>query len=111
MKIGVLALQGAFIEHIHMLSGMGVEAIDVRLPGELDGLDGLILPGGESTTIGKLAVTYGFVDALRSFGQDETDLGDLCRCNITGQGNSPSSTIACIDGYRNRSKRFRSTGG
>jgi 5'-phosphate synthase pdxT subunit len=69
MKIGVLALQGAFIEHIHMLTGMGVEAIDVRLPEELEGLDGLILPGGESTTIGKLAVTYGLVDALRSFGK------------------------------------------
>jgi pyridoxal 5'-phosphate synthase pdxT subunit len=69
MKIGVLALQGAFIEHIHMLKGMGVEAIDVRLPVEMEGLDGLILPGGESTTIGKLAVTYGLVDALRSFGK------------------------------------------
>jgi 5'-phosphate synthase pdxT subunit len=68
MKIGVLALQGAFIEHIHTLMGMGVEAIPVRLPEELVGLDGLILPGGESTTIGKLAVTYGLVDALRSFG-------------------------------------------
>jgi 5'-phosphate synthase pdxT subunit len=62
MKIGVLALQGDFIEHIHMLTGMGVEAVDVRLPEELEGLDGLILPGGESTTIGKLAVTYGFVE-------------------------------------------------
>jgi 5'-phosphate synthase pdxT subunit len=69
MKIGVLALQGDFIEHIHMLTGMGVEAVDVRLPEELEGLDGLILPGGESTTIGKLAVTYGFVDALRFFGK------------------------------------------
>jgi pyridoxal 5'-phosphate synthase pdxT subunit len=69
MKIGVLALQGAFIEHIHMLTGMGVQAIDVRLPEELDGLDGLILPGGESTTIGKLAVSYGLVGALRSFGK------------------------------------------
>jgi 5'-phosphate synthase pdxT subunit len=69
MKIGVLALQGAFIEHIHMLSGMGVSAIAVRLPGELDGLDGLIIPGGESTTMGKLAVAYDLVDALREFGK------------------------------------------
>ena len=69
MKIGVLALQGAFIEHIHMLSGMGVSAVAVRLPGELDGLDGLIIPGGESTTMGKLAVAYDLVDALREFGK------------------------------------------
>jgi pyridoxal 5'-phosphate synthase pdxT subunit len=75
MKIGVLALQGAFIEHIHMLSGMGVDAVDVRLPRELDGLDGLIIPGGESTTIGKLAVSYGLIDALRQFGQTKAIWG------------------------------------
>ena len=50
MKIGVLALQGAFIEHIKMLRQLGVEAVEVRLPQQLDGLDGLIIPGGESTT-------------------------------------------------------------
>ena len=56
MKIGVLALQGAFIEHTTALQRLGVEAAEVRLPDQLDGLDGLIIPGGESTTIGKLAV-------------------------------------------------------
>jgi len=71
MRIGVLALQGDFIEHIHMLSGMGVEAVEIRLPDELDRLDGLIMPGGESTTIGKLAVAYGLLDALRKFGQSK----------------------------------------
>ena len=75
MKIGVLALQGAFIEHIQMLSGMGVEAIDIRLPRELKGLNGLIIPGGESTTIGKLAVAYGFIDELRIFGQKKAIWG------------------------------------
>ena len=55
MKIGVLALQGAFIEHINILRRLGVEAVEVRLPEDLAGLDGLIIPGGESTTIGKLA--------------------------------------------------------
>jgi 5'-phosphate synthase pdxT subunit len=69
IKIGVLALQGAFIEHIHMLSNIGVEAVDVRLPVDLEGLNGLIIPGGESTTIGKLAITYGLVDVLRLFGK------------------------------------------
>lgn len=67
MKIGVLALQGAFIEHIIILRGLGVEAVEVRLPEDLDGLDGLIIPGGESTTIGKLAETYGLMEPMRDF--------------------------------------------
>jgi pyridoxal 5'-phosphate synthase pdxT subunit len=71
MKIGVLALQGAFIEHINILRQLGVEAVEVRLPAELDGLDGLIIPGGESTTIGKLAVQYGLIEPLRAFAGDK----------------------------------------
>jgi len=67
MKIGVLALQGAFIEHINILRRLGVEAVEVRLPEDLAGLDGLIIPGGESTTIGKLANTYGLTEPLRAF--------------------------------------------
>ncbi|MFQ5400248.1 MAG: pyridoxal 5'-phosphate synthase glutaminase subunit PdxT [Anaerolineae bacterium] len=67
MKIGVLALQGAFIEHIQMLRRLNVEAAEVRLPEHLHGLDGLIIPGGESTTIGKLAVMYGLMEPLRQF--------------------------------------------
>ncbi|MCB8922489.1 MAG: pyridoxal 5'-phosphate synthase glutaminase subunit PdxT [Ardenticatenaceae bacterium] len=67
MRIGVLALQGAFIEHIKMLRALGVEAVEVRLPADLEGLDGLIIPGGESTTIGKLAVMYGLMEPLRQF--------------------------------------------
>jgi 5'-phosphate synthase pdxT subunit len=67
MKIGVLALQGAFIEHIRILHKLGVEASEVRLPQGLEALDALIIPGGESTTIGKLAVTYRFIDPLRKF--------------------------------------------
>ncbi len=59
MKIGVLALQGAFIEHINILRELGVEAVEVRLPEDLQGLDGLIIPGGESTTIGKLMKLFG----------------------------------------------------
>lgn len=65
MKIGVLALQGAFIEHIKILRDLGVEAVEVRLPEDLEGLDGLIIPGGESTTIGKLATMYHFMEPLR----------------------------------------------
>jgi 5'-phosphate synthase pdxT subunit len=67
MKIGVLALQGAFVEHEKVLRRLGAEAVEVRLPAQLAGLDGLIIPGGESTTIGKLAVTYGLMDPLRDF--------------------------------------------
>ena len=69
MKIGVLALQGDFAEHISMLKRLKVEASEIRLPEQLKGLDGLIIPGGESTTIGKLAVEYNLMDALKQFGQ------------------------------------------
>ncbi|MBI3158261.1 MAG: pyridoxal 5'-phosphate synthase glutaminase subunit PdxT [Chloroflexi bacterium] len=71
MKIGVLALQGDFAEHLAVLRRLGVEAVEVRLPGELDGLDGLIIPGGESTTIGKLAMAYGLMEPLRAFGKEK----------------------------------------
>ena len=67
MKLGVLALQGAFIEHIHMLRKLSVETAEVRLPEDMADLDGLIIPGGESTTIGKLAAMYQLMDPLRQF--------------------------------------------
>lgn len=69
MKIGVLAIQGDFAEHILMLKRLGVETAEVRLPAQLVGLDGLIMPGGESTTIGKLAVDFGLLEPLREFGK------------------------------------------
>ena len=68
MNIGVLALQGDFAEHLVMLKKLGAETAEVRLPKHLAGLDGLILPGGESTTIGKLMVNYGLLEAIREFG-------------------------------------------
>jgi 5'-phosphate synthase pdxT subunit len=71
MKIGVLALQGAFVEHINILRKLGVEAVEVRLPVDLEGLDGLIIPGGESTTIGKLAVLYNLMEPLRQFAYEK----------------------------------------
>lgn len=69
MKIGILALQGDFAEHIAVLRRMGVETSEVRLPQHLEGLDGLIIPGGESTTVGKLAVHYGLIQPLQDFGR------------------------------------------
>lgn len=69
MKIGVLALQGDFEEHIDILEKTGVETAEVRLPEHLDDLDGLIIPGGESTTIGKLAAAYHLMEPLHQFGR------------------------------------------
>lgn len=70
MKVGVLALQGDFAEHRAALRRLGVEAREVRLPEHLEGLLGLIIPGGESTTIGKLATTFGLIEPLRRFGAE-----------------------------------------
>ena len=75
MKIGVLALQGAFLEHVKMLRQLDVQAVEVRLPRQLDDLNGLIIPGGESTTIGKLATSYGLIDPLRDFAQNRPTWG------------------------------------
>ena len=75
MRIGVLALQGAFIEHIKMLRQLGLEPVEVRLPHQLEDLQGLIIPGGESTTIGKLATTYGLIEPLRSFAASKPTWG------------------------------------
>jgi pyridoxal 5'-phosphate synthase pdxT subunit len=70
MKIGLLALQGDFIEHAAILEKLGVESREVRLPAELADLDGLIIPGGESTTIGKLAQDFGLIEPLKEFGKN-----------------------------------------
>jgi 5'-phosphate synthase pdxT subunit len=69
MKIGVLALQGDFEEHVVMLNALGVETAEVRLAEHLKDINGLIIPGGESTTIGKLAIDFGLMEPLRTFGQ------------------------------------------
>ena len=66
-RIGVLALQGAFREHAHALGRLGAEVVEVRLPEDLDELDGLVIPGGESTTIMHLARLYGLDEAIRGF--------------------------------------------
>ena len=66
-RIGVLALQGAFREHVQVLERLGAEVVEVRLPEEVEGLDGLVIPGGESTTIMRLAQIYGLDEAIRSY--------------------------------------------
>jgi 5'-phosphate synthase pdxT subunit len=65
MKIGVLALQGAFVEHFHVIERLGSEAVAVRLPSQLHDLDGLIMPGGESTTISRLMAEYQLLQPLK----------------------------------------------
>jgi pyridoxal 5'-phosphate synthase pdxT subunit len=67
VKIGVLAVQGNFREHVQMLRRLGVDAVEIRKPEELEGLDGLIVPGGESTTFMRLMRLYGLDEALRRF--------------------------------------------
>jgi 5'-phosphate synthase pdxT subunit len=67
VRVGVLALQGNFREHVAVLRRLGVDAVEVRLPEQLDGLDGLVIPGGESTTFMRLMRLYGLDEAIRAF--------------------------------------------
>lgn len=76
--IGVLALQGDFREHREVLEKLGVQASEVRLPKDLEGLDGLIIPGGESTTIGRLMVEYGLAEPLRRMAKDGFPMWGTC---------------------------------
>jgi len=69
VKIGVLALQGAFIEHINVIQQLGIEASPVRLPDQVNGLDGLIIPGGESTSILNLMQSFNLIQPLRELAQ------------------------------------------
>ena len=67
LRIGVLAVQGNFREHVAMLRRLGADAVEIRKPGELQGLDGLVIPGGESTTFTRLMDLYGLDEAVRDF--------------------------------------------
>ena len=78
MKIGVLASQGAFIEHIAHLSRLKVEALPVRLAPQLDGLDGLIIPGGESTTITKMMVISNLTDEVKKLARKGLPIFGTC---------------------------------
>ena len=64
-RVGVLALQGDVREHLAILESLGAEAIPVKRPSELEAVDALVIPGGESTTIGKMAVRFGLIAPLR----------------------------------------------
>jgi 5'-phosphate synthase pdxT subunit len=77
-RIGVLALQGAFREHLEMLAGLDAEGREVRRPEEMRGLDGLIIPGGESTTIGKLAAEWGLLPPIAELAANGTAVWGTC---------------------------------
>ncbi len=78
MRVGVLAAQGAFIEHEKMLRLLGVETVEVRLPEHLEELDGLVIPGGESTTIGQIAREWGLWDPIIAFAHSGRPVWGTC---------------------------------
>ncbi|MDP2728003.1 MAG: pyridoxal 5'-phosphate synthase glutaminase subunit PdxT [Dehalococcoidia bacterium] len=77
-KVGVLALQGAFIEHLNALRRLGAETLPIRLAEQLEGLDALIIPGGESTTISKLMVTFRILEAIQARAQNGLSIWGTC---------------------------------
>jgi pyridoxal 5'-phosphate synthase pdxT subunit len=78
LKIGVLALQGAVAEHIRMIEQSGAQGVIVKKVEQLNDIDGIIIPGGESTTIGKLMREYGFIDAIRAFSEQKKPIFGTC---------------------------------
>jgi 5'-phosphate synthase pdxT subunit len=77
-RVGVLALQGAFVEHELAVRRLGAEPVEVRLPHHMEDLDGLIIPGGESTTIGQVAERWGLIEPLRAFARSGRPLWGTC---------------------------------
>ena len=100
MKIGVLSLQGAVSEHIQMLSDLGVAASAIRLPSQLNSIDGLVIPGGESTTISKLLHDYQFMEPLQKLASQGFPLMGTCAGMILLARKAtdfPWQTIGAID--------------
>ncbi|MDD4873696.1 MAG: pyridoxal 5'-phosphate synthase glutaminase subunit PdxT [Dehalococcoidales bacterium] len=100
MKIGVLALQGAFIEHIHTLDKLGVMTTQVRKPTELEDLDGLIIPGGESTTMLNLANNFELFEPLRTVALHRLPIMGICAGMILlakTVSNSDIKTLGLMD--------------
>ncbi len=93
MKIGVLASQGAFVEHIAALQQLGVEALPVRLPREIRGLDGLIIPGGETTSISKLMLDYNLINEIRNLAENGLPIFGTCAGMILLANEIPDSEV------------------
>jgi 5'-phosphate synthase pdxT subunit len=85
VRIGVLALQGAFAKHLEVLDRLGVEGVEIRQPEQLDGIDGLIIPGGETTTMVKLMKSEGWFGRMRDFGVDHPVMGTCAGMVLMGQ--------------------------
>jgi pyridoxal 5'-phosphate synthase pdxT subunit len=105
-RIGVLALQGDFREHVAMLQRLGVEVVEVRRREQLADLDGLIIPGGESTTIGKLAAKYDLLTPMRDMAQAGKPIWGTCAGMIVlakdiGPHNQPLVGVMDIHVQRN----------
>ena len=94
MKIGVLASQGAFLEHINVLLKLGVEAVPIRLPQELDGIDGLIIPGGESTTISKLMLDYDLASKIKKLSSSGLPIMGTCAGMVMLAKKVPDSRVS-----------------
>ena len=93
MRIGVLASQGAFVEHIAILHQLKVEAVPVRLPQELMGLDGLIIPGGESTSISKLMLDYNLASEIKNLAKNGLPILGTCAGMILLANKIPDSMV------------------
>ena len=100
MKIGVLASQGAFAEHISILRRLEVDAVPVRLPRELKRLDGLVIPGGESTSISKLMLDYKLAGEIKELANDNLPIFGTCAGMILlakGNSDSPPTLLGLLD--------------
>lgn len=96
MKIGVLALQGAFREHVKTLQLLGIETVEVRKPEQLDDVAGLIIPGGESTTIGKLMIEWGLLSKIKERYQQGMAIYGTCAGLILLSKNISDSQQPCL---------------
>lgn len=99
MRIGVLALQGAFIEHIQAMRKLGAEVSPIRLPAELKGLNGLIIPGGESTTILNLMHSLGLLGPIKEMAQADFPIWGTCAgmvCLAKRVSNTNSSKVETL---------------
>ncbi len=98
--MGVLAVQGDFIEHVHALERLGERVLEIRLPEDLDRVEALVIPGGESTTIGKLSERFGLSDAIRERSADGMPVWGTCAGLIfmaKNLGNSGQATLGLMD--------------
>ena len=105
MKIGVLASQGAFAEHIKVLQQLNVEAVPVRLPDEIKGVDGLIIPGGESTTISRLIAAYQLDSEIKALVKEGKPVFGTCAGMILLSKDISGNTTKALDLMNIRVKR------